>query len=159
MNLRYKRMQRTVELREFFSSYIEDNLKQYLIVSLVFLIGIITGVIFINKASENQKTEIIEYITPFITQLKDGGDINEIALLIDSIKKNILLAIFLWFMGSTVIGIFFVYLTICFKGFCLGYTISSIIFTIGIRKRNFIYKFCDFVTKYYFYTSIIYSCS
>ena len=37
-------------------------------------------------------------------------------------------------MGSTVIGISIVYITICFRGFCLGYTISSIISSYGLGK-------------------------
>lgn len=55
-------------------------------------------------------------------------------LLKDSIKKNIVLAIILWFMGSTVIGISIVYLIVAFRGFCLGYTISSVIATCGLWK-------------------------
>ena len=37
-------------------------------------------------------------------------------------------------MGSTVIGLLLVFFIVCFKGFCLGYTISSIIFVLGTGK-------------------------
>ena len=37
-------------------------------------------------------------------------------------------------MGCTIIGIPIVYILITFKGFSLGYTISSIIFTLGTGK-------------------------
>ena len=37
-------------------------------------------------------------------------------------------------MGSTVIGLLLVYLIVCFKGFCFGYTVSSIIYVLGTGK-------------------------
>ena len=55
-------------------------------------------------------------------------------LFISSINKNLSLALLLWFAGLTVVGIFALYGGICFKGFCLGYTISSIIATLGIKN-------------------------
>lgn len=134
MNRRYRRYNNTSKFKEIFLSHIENNIKEYIIVSIIFIIGIIIGVIFINKTSIIQREEITGYISSFTTELKSDKSVDEVKLLIDSIKKNILLAIFLWFMGSTVIGISVVYLTICFRGFCLGYTISSIILTFGIGK-------------------------
>ena len=132
MNRRYRKRKKS-KIKEAILLHLQNNLKNYLIVSIIFLIGIIIGVIFINNISENQSSEITNYISSFSNQLKDNSDINTLLMLKDSIKKNIILAIFLWFMGSTVIGISIVYLTICFRGFCLGYTISSIILSFGIR--------------------------
>lgn len=134
MNIRYRNDKKTSRLKEFILTHIENNLKEYLIVTIIFFIGIIIGVIFINNTSENQSSEISNYISSFIGDLKENSNINDLLLLKDSISKNITLAIFLWFMGSTVIGISIVYLTVCFRGFCLGYTISSIILTCGTGK-------------------------
>lgn len=135
MNRRYARKRRkTSKLKETLLAHIQNNLREYVIVTIIFLIGIIIGVIFINNISVEQKTEISNYIASFITNLKEDSNINEFALLKDSISKNCVLAIFLWFIGSTVIGMSIVYLTICFRGFCLGYTISSIVLTCGTGK-------------------------
>lgn len=140
MNRRYRGKRKESRFKEVIFSHIENNIKEYLIVTIIFLIGIVIGVIFINNISENQSSEITGYITSFTQELKDNKDINNLLLLKDSIKKNVVLAIFLWFMGSTVIGISVVYLIICFRGFCLGYTISSIILSLGIRKRTVIFN-------------------
>lgn len=153
MNIRYRNDKKTSRLKEFILTHIENNLKEYLIVTIIFFIGIIIGVIFINNTSENQSSEITNYIGSFIGDLKENNNVNDLLLLRDSISKNILLAIFLWFMGSTVIGISIVYLTVCFRGFCLGYTISSIILTCGTRKRLVILSFYNFIAKHYIYTS------
>lgn len=157
MNIRYRNDKKTSRLKEFILTHIENNIKEYLIVTIIFFIGIIIGVIFINNTSENQSSEISNYINSFIGDLKENNNVNDLLLLKDSISKNITLAIFLWFMGSTVIGISIVYLTICFRGFCLGYTISSIILTCGTRKRVTVFKFYNFIAKYSIYT--MYSCT
>lgn len=158
MNRRYSRNNKPSKIKEILLSHLEKNLKEYLIITIIFFIGIIIGIIFINNASENQSNEISNYISSFIQELKESKDVNEISLLKDSIKKNCVLAITLWFMGSTVIGISIVYLTIAFRGFCLGYTISSIVFTCGIRKRtNGTYHYYA-ASKYIVYTVCNSSC-
>ena len=40
----------------------------------------------------------------------------------------------IWFIGSTIIGIPIVFGIIIFRGFCLGYTISSITLVFGVAK-------------------------
>ena len=111
MNRRYVKrasFNNSYRIIKIISNHIEKNIKEYFIVSLIFLIGIIVGLLFINKASDTQKEEITTYISSFTEGLKENKTVNEMALLFNSLKKNILLAIFLWFMGSTVIGILIV---------------------------------------------------
>lgn len=158
MNRRYNRSNRPSGFKEFLYTHFENNLKEYIIITIIFFIGIIIGVIFINNISENQSTEIDSYISSFIQRLKENKSIDELALLKDSIKKNCILATFLWFMGSTVIGISIVYVLICFRGFCLGYTISSIILTCGTRKRVTIFTFNNVITKYFVYSMYNFTC-
>lgn len=152
MNRRYEYKRKQSKIKELIISHLEKNIKEYAIISIIFFIGIIIGIIFINKASETQISEINNYIYTFVQDLKNDSNINELLLLKDSLKKNCVLAIFLWFMGSTVIGISIVYITICFRGFCLGYTISSIISSYGVRKGNFIFVFNNSFTKYIIYS-------
>ncbi len=156
MNRRYRKKRNKSKIKEIVFSHIENNIKEYIIVSIIFLIGIIIGVIFINNTSESQSSEISNYISSFTEELKNNKDINTLLLLKESIKKNVILSLFLWFMGSTVIGISIVYLTVCFRGFCLGYTISSIILSLGMRKRNTFFNVYSFITKYFIYTMYSY---
>ena len=119
MNRRYRRKRKESKLKQIMLAHIENNIRNYVIISIIFLIGIVIGVIFINNSSETQSTEIINYITSFSNNLKENQNINNLLLLKDSIKKNVLLAVLLWFMGSTIIGISIVYIIVCFRGFCL----------------------------------------
>lgn len=83
-----------------------------------------------------QSEEISGYINEFVSKTKDSANIDYIKLFANSIKTNLSLALLLWFAGLTVIGVFVVYGAICFRGFCLGYTISSIIATLGVKNGS-----------------------
>ena len=63
MNRRY--IKRTSRLKEIIYNHIESNLRQYIIITLIFLIGLIIGVVFINNISDNQAEEIESYINSF----------------------------------------------------------------------------------------------
>lgn len=108
--------------------------KEYIVVTICFVIGIIAGVIFINNLSDNQSSEIATYISSFLETLKTDVNINYLELLKNSLMQNLILVLTLWFVGATLIGIPLVFGIILFRGFCLGYTISAIIHILGISK-------------------------
>lgn len=122
------------KIRQRVIQYIEENIRSYLILLIVFFIGIILGIIFINNSNEEQVTQITTYINNFIDSMKNNYQISTNTLLIDSIINNVSIAILLWFLGSTVIGVPLIYLVIGYKGYCIGFTISAIIATIGTGK-------------------------
>lgn len=140
------------KIKEMVISYLSNNIKEYSIVMIIFLIGLIFGVIFVNNAGKNQINEITSYINDFVGNLKNNIEINKAQLLKDTLISNFLLALELWFVGSTVIGLPIVYGMIAYRGFCLGYTISSIIATLGMRKRNTIYNSINIISKYFIYS-------
>jgi len=115
-------------------SYIKTNYKEYILVSLLFIIGIFIGVMIINNCKEQQTSEITSYISDFITKYKEIENINKTELIIESIRKNIIFAIILWIAGTTVIGMPIVLGIILIRGTFLGFTISSITITLGAFK-------------------------
>lgn len=115
-------------------NHIKTNYKEYMLVSLLFIIGLFIGVMIINNTKEQQITEITSYISGFITKYKEIENINKIELIIESIKKNIIFAVILWIAGTTVIGMPIVLGLILIKGINLGFTISSIAITLGTLK-------------------------
>lgn len=114
--------------------HIKDNLKAYFLVAVILLIGITLGVIFVNNLQEQQTQEVKDYVNEFVVALKDGNSIDTGKLLHNSIKNNLILALIMWFVGSTVIGIPIVLGIVWYRGFCLGYTISSLIAVMGMGK-------------------------
>lgn len=121
-------------IKELILNHIYDNIKIYLFVIIIFIIGIILGVVFTNNIAEEQYIEIKDYITNFVNSLKQDYTINTTNLLKKTVTNNIILSITMWFIGSTVIGIPIVLGIVIFRGFCIGYTLSSIIAVLGVQK-------------------------
>lgn len=132
--MREIRKRKKSSIKDFILRNIHDNLKSYLIVIILFIIGIVAGVIFINNTNETQGAEIQEYINNFISSLKQDSHINKIELLKSSLWDNFILIISMWFIGSTVIGIPIVFGIVIFRGFCIGYAVSSAVAVLGVQK-------------------------
>ena len=121
-------------IKKVIEEHITRNVKTYFILIIIFLLGLIIGLIVVNNSSPEQETEITNYINNFVTELKSGSKLDYFKLLKSSFANNLFLVIILWFMSSTVIGIPIVYGMIGYKGFCMGYTISSVVLTLGTGK-------------------------
>ena len=122
------------KILKIIKEHVIHNKKEYLIIFFIFIIGIFSGVFFINHLQDTPKTEITNYLNEFIEKFKSLESINHMALLQNAIIQNAILAIIIWFFGTTVIGIPVVFAIILYRGFCLGYTISLCITIMGLGK-------------------------
>jgi stage II sporulation protein M len=122
------------QIKNIILQYIDENAKIYLILLIIFFIGIVLGIFFVNNTNETQAGQISEYINNFIASIKGDYQISKTNILFGAIKNNLIIALLLWFLGLSVIGIPIIYLIIVYKGYCIGYTISAIIATIGTGK-------------------------
>lgn len=129
-----KRLYKKNSISEAIITHINNNIVEYIVMIIIFFIGIILGTMYINKTDLNQRQEISSYINEFIEDIQNGSDIDSNKLLRTSIYNNLLITILLWISGLTVIGMPIVYIIVSIKGFCIGYTISSIIATLGITQ-------------------------
>lgn len=123
-----------IKILEIIKEHVMNNKKEYLLVALLFVIGIFLGVFFVNNAQEAQKLEMTTYMNNFIDKMKHTESLNHIELLKNSIGQNMLLAVVLWFFGTTVIGIPVVFGMVVYRGFCLGYTIAVCISMMGLPQ-------------------------
>lgn len=114
--------------------HIVNNKKEYLIVTFIFIIGIFLGVLFVNNIQETDRTDINEYLNNFTEKMKNTDKVDNLLLLQNSIVQNVVLAIIIWFFGTTVIGLPVVFGIVLYRGFCLGYTISICVVVMGISK-------------------------
>lgn len=117
-------------------NHIINNKRGYFIVSILFFIGLIVGVLFINNTSNVKLEEINTYLNDMVKNIKSYENIDFGSLFKQSVISNFIIIILLWFGASTIIGIPVVYGTIVLKGFGIGYTISSIIMCFGIGKGS-----------------------
>ncbi len=127
-----RRAEKKFKIFSILSKHIINNRKEYIVAIVLFLIGIIIGVIFINNVNDEKFKIITDYIINSINNIKNINKIDYIALLKESLISNTILVLIMWFVASTLIGIPIVYGVIVFRGFVFGYTISSIIASLGI---------------------------
>lgn len=119
------------------NNHIINHKKEYLIVIILFLIGLVIGIMFVNNLNETQYSEIDTYIKKIVNNLKVIEKINYTDLLKESIITNLIVILVIWIASSTIIGIPIVYGNLIFRGFVLGYTLSSIISVLGIGNGTF----------------------
>ena len=79
---------RKSNVKDLILNHIYENIKAYLIIIIIFIIGIVAGIIFINNTNETQSTEIQSYITSFIDSLKQDYHIDKMELLKKSQWEN-----------------------------------------------------------------------
>lgn len=120
---------------EILLEHIKQNHREYTISVFVLLIGVVVGVILVNCSSSENKSDIMGYIGNFIQSIKSREyAIDGKKLLIKSITYNVRLALIIWGAGLTIIGMPIIYVSIAYKGMCIGYSISAIIATLGKLK-------------------------
>jgi len=133
-NIRIKKEKRRSKVIFILVEFVKNNIKEYIIITLIFLIGLFLGVMFVNNLAEEQKMEIISYVNTYKEAFKQSDSSSNITLLQNNIKDNIILTLIIWFIGSTIVGIPIIFGIMLFRGFCLGYTISSITLVFGVGK-------------------------
>ncbi len=129
-----KRIYKRSLISEAIINHINNNIMEYIVMIIIFFIGIILGTMYINNTDLTQRHEIYTYVNDFIGDIQNGSNIDSNKLLRTSIYNNLLITILLWISGLTVIGMPIVYLIVSVKGFCIGYTISSIVATLGVTQ-------------------------
>ena len=144
--------------KSVFFLYLLNNKRNFMMLTIFFSIGIVLGIAFVNHISSVQSDEISSYINGLIDYIKmDNQPINRSEMLIQCIKKNLIFALLIWFLGYTFLASFLIDLAIVYKGFSIGYTLSSIIATLGVKLRNGIYFVIYAITKFNFYSYYFYS--
>lgn len=113
-------------------NHIINNKREYLIVTILFFIGLIISILIFNNSTEEVLVEIDNYLNNLFNNIKNTEKINFLNLLKESIIHNVVITIILWFGASTIIGIPIVYGIIILKGFSIGYTISSLLYVFNI---------------------------
>lgn len=121
-------------MKSILFDYIVRNKKNFIIIVILFCVGLVGGIIFINNSAETQKLEINNYIQELVNNIKNTEDVNKLNILFLSIKQNVFFIILVWFLGCTIIGGIFIYIMILYKGFAIGYTISAMIAVLGVKS-------------------------
>lgn len=123
-----------------FILFIGDNMtyeffKKRKLLSSMFIISIISflfGVLFISILNNSSQELIKISVNTYFNSLYEGN-INYLSLFYSYITNNLVLVIFVWIIGISIIGILFIIFILLFKCFLTGFSLVSIIFTYGTR--------------------------
>lgn len=116
-----------------FLEYIKRYKITYISTIIVFIMGVLIGLVLVLKIPNNEKGEVREYILTSINDCKENG-IDNFSLFKKSIIENIKFIGVLYLLGCTIVAGLVVYVAILYKGFIFGYTGFSIIMVLGIEK-------------------------
>ena len=132
-----RKRERRNQIVTVITDYVIHNLRQFLLIFIIFLIGIVLGVSYVNNLEGDSQTQVQNYIQNFIDVLKQGNArIDRMSLVKQNLMENLGLVLLLWFAGSTVIGMPVVLGVILYKGFSLGYSVAAVIASLGIQKGS-----------------------
>ena len=118
-----------------FKSFFLAHINLYLFLIVLFIIGLITGVVHSVILGDEAKTESYTYITTFINAL-ETKQFDVTILFGEFLSTNLKPAIFIWLFGLWIIGIPLVCTYIAFEGYSLGFVISIVINSLGSGKGS-----------------------
>ncbi len=98
--------------------------KILIFLSIICIIGIITGSLFMTVLSENDRLSIFESLETFISEY---GSLNSKIELTNNLIINLLYIFSIWLLGISIIGLPIVIIIIFLKSFLLSFTITSFI--------------------------------
>lgn len=150
-----KKIKANSNIKNIIMTYVKNNSKEYILATLIFFTGLFLGVLFVNNFSEEKEQFITNYIFDFLNKFQNISQIDKKGMFLESIKNNFILAAVLWFAGTTIVGIPVVLGIDLFRGFCLGYTISTFALTLGVKKAMVFCILTLFLQNIFFIPAII----
>lgn len=118
-------------IRLFLKRIIPSKKLFYLALFLLSL-GIISGAIFLVVINQNDKLVVIDEINTFISNI-NTNNFNSLESLKTSLINNSIYLIIIFILSMSIIGILLNIFITYIKGFILGFSITSLIYTHGIK--------------------------
>jgi stage II sporulation protein M len=133
------------------NKHIQQNFWLYIISILCVFTGIILGIYSVKYMGEFERNDLVNYLMNFVDPSNTSG-ISYKIIFVQSIKNNLPVIIFLWFLGLTIVGIPIIIIIDLLKGFTVGFTFSFMISglgksgigiaLLGVLPQNLIYIPC-----------------
>ena len=112
------------------NKHIQENFWLYIISILCVFTGIILGIYSVKYMGTIERNDLVDYIMNFVDPSNTSG-ISYKLIFWQSIKNNLPVIIFLWFLGLTIVGIPIIIIIDLLKGFTIGFTFSFMISGLG----------------------------
>ena len=110
--------------------HIKKNPRIYVVLTLIFLVGLIIGGISVAGLSPNSKEELTDYIKGFM-KIFDIKKVDNWTLFKVSLCSEYKMMFLILVLGVSIIGIPVIFLIILFRGFMTGFTLGIILSAMG----------------------------
>lgn len=118
---------------KIFIEYIKRYKITYFSVVIIFILGMLLGLLLSFKISTDDKKEIFSYIENVNEQIRDG-ELDKQYIFKENFIGLMKFNVIIWILGCTVIASFSVYIVMIYKGFLFGYIITMAIQGIGLHN-------------------------
>ena len=109
-----------------FSRHIKEHGILYAVIVIVFFIGVFLGSYVVKNLNSNQELELLKYLDLFLKGFQDWN-VRPGVVAQHAVLNNLKVILTIWFFGLTVIGVPFVLLIVCARGFVMGFTIGFLV--------------------------------
>jgi len=110
-----------------FKSYMKENWSLYIFVSVLFLMGVVFGVIMVNTLTLDQKQEMLQQIGSFFYTLTDRADAEGSDLFVGSLVLHAKWLLLIWLFGISVVGLPLILVLDFLKGVLVGFSIGYLV--------------------------------
>lgn len=120
--------------------------RRYMIVIIMTLIGIIIGLAFPYFLSADNELLLKNSVVNYFESI-DKNNYNTFIAIKNASFLNISIPLIIWFLGLSVLGAIFIIPILCYKGFILGFSFSSIVYIYKIKGilGAFLYVFPNLI--------------
>lgn len=122
-------------MKEMYNNYKKELSKKnniLILVSIVFILGLIFGSIYITILDTEEKTTILNEVNNYFLTT-DYSFEDKIDIFKNTLISNLTYIGSMWILGLSVIGIPIVFIMAFFKSFVLGFSVSSIFAKYGFK--------------------------
>lgn len=115
----------------------------YIFLIALIIVSLIAGILFYFAISKEDKLLVNNELVNFFSSIKSGTGINYLSSLFNSLITNLVYILLIWLLGISIIGLPVILFMLAIKGFIVGFSISSIIASYGLKGilGAFVYSF------------------
>ncbi|MEN6459840.1 MAG: stage II sporulation protein M [Syntrophomonas sp.] len=115
-----------MNLKRRIKQHIKDNRWQYLLLALIFLIGLIMGYYKVFNLEVGVKSHLANLLNNYLSQDMPGS-LDSQAIFLGAFINQAKMVFIIWLLGLTVIGFPLILAVIFYRGFSLGFTTGFLI--------------------------------
>lgn len=114
-------------IKDDVTNFILKNKRIFLLLIIIFVIGIVLGTLCVKSLSDVQKSELINYLSEFFKVIGSNEDLNKNQMFLELLYDNAKIFGLLLIFGLISVGIIAIPVIVFIKGFILGFTIGFIL--------------------------------